>query len=63
MRSVFHRLFPKIQIDTLGSITVLAIKDEKDFRALEPAAYLAKGQLQLGGLFLRGRIELCSDAA
>jgi Tfp pilus assembly protein PilF len=54
MRSVFHRLFPKIQIDTLGSITVLAIKDEKDFRALEPAAYLAKGQLQLGGLFLRG---------
>jgi tetratricopeptide (TPR) repeat protein len=54
MRSVFHRLFPKIQIDTLGSITVLAIKDEKDFRALEPPAYLAKGQLQLGGLFLRG---------
>jgi Tfp pilus assembly protein PilF len=54
MRSVFHRLFPKIQIDTLGSITVLAIKDEKDFRALEPAAYLAKGQLKLGGLFLRG---------
>jgi len=54
MRSVFHKLFPKIQIDTLGSITVLAIKDEKDFRALEPAAYLAKGQLKLGGLFLRG---------
>jgi hypothetical protein len=54
MRSVFHTLFPKIQIDTLGSIRVLAIKDEKDFRALEPAAYLAKGQLKLGGLFLRG---------
>jgi len=54
MRSVFHTLFPKIQIETLGSITVLAIKDEKDFRALEPAAYLAKGQLKLGGLFLRG---------
>ena len=54
MRSVFHSLFPKIQIDNLGSITVLAIKDEKDFRALEPAAYLAKGQLKLGGLFLRG---------
>jgi hypothetical protein len=54
MRSVFHTLFPKIQIDNLGSITVLAIKDEKDFRALEPAAYLAKGQLKLGGLFLRG---------
>src|SRR6202050_4594392 len=54
MRSVFHTLFPKIPIDTLGSITVLAIKDEKDFRALEPAEYLAKGQLKLGGLFLRG---------
>lgn len=54
MRSVFHTLFPKIQIDNLGSINVLAIKDEKDFRALEPAAYLAKGQLKLGGLFLRG---------
>jgi hypothetical protein len=54
MRSVFHTLFPKIPIDTLGSITVLAVKDEKDFRELEPAAYLAKGQLKLGGLFLRG---------
>jgi tetratricopeptide (TPR) repeat protein len=54
MRSVFHTLFPKIKIDNLGSITVLAIKDEKDFRALEPAAYLAKGQLKLAGLFLRG---------
>jgi tetratricopeptide (TPR) repeat protein len=54
MRSVFHTLFPKIQIDNLGSITVLAIKDEKDFRELEPAAYLAKGQLKLAGLFSRG---------
>ena len=54
MRSVFHTLFPRIQIDNLSSINVLAIKDEKDFRALEPAAYLAKGQLKLGGLFLRG---------
>jgi tetratricopeptide (TPR) repeat protein len=53
MQSVFHTLFPKIQINTLGPITVLAIKDEKDFRALEPAAYLAKGQIHLGGLFLR----------
>ena len=32
---------------------MLAIKDEKDFRALEPEAYLAKGSLKLGGLFLR----------
>ncbi len=53
MRSVFHVLFPKLQIDPGSPIIVLAIKDEQDFRALEPKAYLAKGQLKLGGLFLR----------
>lgn len=54
MRSVFQKLFPKLQIDSASPITVLAIRDEKDFRALEPEAYLAKGQLKLGGLFVRG---------
>jgi tetratricopeptide (TPR) repeat protein len=54
MRSVFHALFPKLQLDPGTPIIVLAVKDEKDFRALEPAAYLAKGQLKLAGLFLRG---------
>jgi tetratricopeptide (TPR) repeat protein len=53
MRSVFHTLFPKLQIDPPTPIVVLAIKEEKDFRALEPTAYLARGQLKLGGLFLR----------
>lgn len=53
MRSVFHTLFPKLQIDPGSPIIVLAIKDEKDFHALEPESYLAKGQLKLGGLFLR----------
>ncbi len=52
MRSVFQKLFPKLQIDPATPIIVLAIKDEKDFRALEPAAYLAKGQVKLAGLFL-----------
>jgi Flp pilus assembly protein TadD len=52
MRSVFHQLFPKLRIDPSTPIIVLAINDEKDFRALEPAAYLAKGQLKLAGLFL-----------
>ena len=51
MRSVFHKLLPKLQ-DPSTPIIVLAIKDEKDFRVLEPAAYLAKGQLKLAGLFL-----------
>ncbi len=53
MRSVFHVAFPKLQIDPGSPIIVLAIKDEKEFKALEPQGYLAKGSLQLGGLFLR----------
>ena len=53
MRSVFHVAFPKLEIDPGSPIIVLAIKDEKDFKALEPQEYLAKGSLQLGGLFLR----------
>jgi len=53
MRSVFHVAFPKLQIDPNAPIVVIAVKDEKDFRALEPQAYLAKGSLKLGGLFLR----------
>src|ERR1700723_1998672 len=52
MRSVFHQALPHIALDNGSPIIVLAIKDEKDFRALEPAAYLAKGQLKLAGLFL-----------
>src|SRR5579872_103544 len=55
MRSVYHALFPKLQIDPDAPIIVLAIKDEKNFRALEPEAYLAKGSLKLGGLFLRAQ--------
>jgi Tfp pilus assembly protein PilF len=32
---------------------VLAVKDKKDFQALEPESYLARGQMELAGLFLR----------
>ena len=53
MRSVFHAVFPKAQVDPGMPILVLAIKDEKDFDALEPQEYLAKGSLKLDGLFLR----------
>ena len=52
MRAVFHTLLPKATADS-GKITVLALKDKKSFAALEPAPYLAKGQLNLAGLFLR----------
>src|SRR5215475_7110883 len=51
MRSVFHVVFPGLHFDPASPIMVLAICDEQGFRALEPAAYLAKGQLKLGGLF------------
>src|SRR5579863_2393971 len=53
MRSVFHTAFPDMQIDPASPIVVLAIKDEKGFRALEPETYLGKGKLDLAGLFLR----------
>src|SRR5579863_2870650 len=52
MRSVFQAIFPKLQLDPGEPIVILAVKNEKDFRPLEPEAYLAKGQLKLGGLFL-----------
>ncbi len=53
MRAVFHTAFPNVQIDPSAPIVVIAVRDAKDFRALEPEAYLAKGQLELTGLFLR----------
>jgi len=53
MRSVFHTLMPDATADAGSPIVVLALKDRKSFRTLEPPAYLAKGQLDLAGLFLR----------
>ena len=53
MRSVFHTLFPTSTYDNGASIVVLALKDKKSFQTLEPAAYLAKGQLDLAGYFMR----------
>ena len=53
MRSVFHAAFPKMNMDSGGPIVVIAVKGDKDFRALEPEAYLVNGSLKLGGLFLR----------
>jgi hypothetical protein len=53
MRTVFHAMFPQAHVDPGTPIVVLAVKDKKDFQSLEPEAYLAKGQLELAGLFLR----------
>lgn len=53
MRAVFHKRFPNVRVDDAAPITVIAVKDKKEFQALEPEAYLAKGQLNLAGLFLQ----------
>ncbi len=53
MRSVFQTAFPQVSSENGSPIVVLAVNDEKNFRALEPQSFLAKGQLKLGGLFLR----------
>jgi tetratricopeptide (TPR) repeat protein len=52
MRWVFQTLFPKANIDPGSPIVVLALRDKKDFQAIEPEAYLAKGKLDLAGYFL-----------
>jgi tetratricopeptide (TPR) repeat protein len=53
MRWVFHTMFPSMNTDPANTIQVFALKNQKSFEALEPAAYLAKGQLKLAGYFLR----------
>ncbi len=52
MRAVFQRVLPHAVHDNDSPVIVMAVKDEKDFRALEPQIYLEKGQIKLGGLFL-----------
>lgn len=53
MRLVFNRAFPTVTVDPAAPIVVIAVKDRKDFQTLEPRAYLAKGSLNIAGLFLR----------
>jgi tetratricopeptide (TPR) repeat protein len=53
MRWVFQTLFPKMNVDPISPIVVIAVKDQKEFQTLEPQAYLSKGALNLAGLFMR----------
>jgi tetratricopeptide (TPR) repeat protein len=53
MRSVFRILMPNTGSDASSPIVVLALKDRKGFQSLLPSVYLAKGQLDLAGYFLR----------
>lgn len=52
MRWAFQALFPHMQVDPAAPITVVAVRNAKGFQALEPAAYLGKGKLELSGYFL-----------
>ncbi|MFP5235374.1 MAG: DUF1570 domain-containing protein [Acidobacteriota bacterium] len=52
MRWLFKTLFPKIDADPPAPIQVYAVRSKKEFQAVEPAAYLAKGKLDLAGYFL-----------
>jgi tetratricopeptide (TPR) repeat protein len=53
MRAVFHKEFPDARIDAAAPIIVIAVKDNSEMQALEPADYLGKGKLSLAGLFLQ----------
>jgi len=57
MRWVFQTLFPKLNVDPPTPIEVYAAKNGKAFAAVEPAPYLAKGQLSLAGYFLPSQDE------
>ena len=50
---MFQILFSKQNVDPSAPIVVLAVKNTKGFQALEPSVYLAKGQLNLAGYFLK----------
>lgn len=67
MHAVFAKLLPHTTDDPGSRIVVLALKDRKGFQAVEPAAYLNKGALDLAGLFFsdqdRSYILLRLDAS
>lgn len=54
MRWVFQELFPKMNVDPVSPIVVMAVKNAKDFEALEPPGYQGRGKLTLAGYFLYG---------
>jgi tetratricopeptide (TPR) repeat protein len=53
MRAVFAMLMPAANEGSGSPIVVLALKDGRAMADLEPESYLAKGQMNLAGLFMR----------
>jgi tetratricopeptide (TPR) repeat protein len=52
MRWMFQTLFPASKVDPPLPIVVVAVRSRQQFQMFEPAAYLAKGQMNLAGYFL-----------
>ena len=52
MRWLFQTLFPSSKVDPPLPIVVIAVRNQKEFQAIEPAAYLSKGQVNLAGIAL-----------
>jgi len=53
MRSVFQQTLSGGSADPAAPIIVLAARDDKTFRTLVPEAWLAKGQMERAGQFIR----------
>jgi tetratricopeptide (TPR) repeat protein len=51
MRAVFGQMFPGMPLDPVAPLEVVAVRNNKEFRTLEPAAYLGKGKTELAGYF------------
>jgi tetratricopeptide (TPR) repeat protein len=51
MRWLFQTLYPTANVDPAEATIVIAAKNEKVFETMEPAVYLAKGQMKLGGYY------------
>jgi Tfp pilus assembly protein PilF len=54
MRALFGQMFPALPLDPVAPLEVVAVRDGREFRQLEPAAYLGRGKLELAGLFQPG---------
>ena len=53
MRAVLREAYPQLESDPESPIVILAIRDKRQFRALEPTTYLSSGSMRLRGLFMR----------
>ena len=57
-RSAFAELFPRARVDLGKPLTILAVKNEKDLRALLPGFWEKKGQSHPAGIFVPGQEKL-----